>query len=313
MLNMEKFQKDYGAVENLLLGNGFCLSHPSLKDKYLEVGNSKILGSIELEPNSKPLFFPEGYLGAWRLNMCKKIIEQYFQAFMDDGNSKSLVFKYRESCKEFLASRKNIFTLNYDPLLYAEILKNQLNYKANSQPGFVDGFGRGSSEKKTIVDNMKNILLNDNKENRAIYYLHGAWFIQAIYDEQNKDKKRQLKKVSFSSKNPSELKYEDLFENGHPHLILEDRSSVKRTLVKNDTYFKYCHQQLQKIKGRLLCFGCSFDKDDHIVDIINKNESLQNIYITVFKDQDKKTIEDKFNKSKDKVEFLSIEDNVIWK
>lgn len=61
---------------------------------------------------------------------------------------------------------------------------------------------------------------------------------------------------------------------------MEGSAEDKVNRIANSPYLKACFESFENIKGNLVTFGLAFeDSDNHIVNAINNNNNLDNIYI----------------------------------
>lgn len=273
-------------VKNVLIGNGYCLSHPQLGEAFKWDMHQAFCSSWSSVLPSKSMGCPESDLDEIRIDILKKILTYYVKGLFkaisgkeekNFENLKELYDLYKKnkkwSCSEFLEflkclkKGKNVFTINYDPILYFEIL---------GETGFfADGF---CGDKFLKQEEIRGKL--ENSKGAKIFYLHGSWFIQA-------NEKNELCKLSFGSNSPHTI--DTLFEGDEkmPHLILEDRWRVKKAILEfeKNIYLKYCYDQLKEIQENLLVFGCSFNKDEHIFDVIKSRKNRGKIYITYLEEE----------------------------
>lgn len=315
--------------KNLLLGNGFSLSHPVL-GKCFRWDTEEALGQwCSLYPGSS-LNCPEKVLGEVRLNISKKVLEFYIRNLKKSlkiDEFQGLYQKYRDRnhkkdhCDEFLKEFNNIFTVNYDPLLYFEILK--YNEDKEEKEKFKDGFYDTKTKKTGWMkqSDIKYQVLENKGDYKVIYYLHGSYFIIADRRKKTKNAYPKLRKISFSKEEVEDIEdVNDLFRNPSfysPFLILEDRCDVKEKLIQNSGYLKACQKALKDAKGCLLIYGMSFQNDEHILKTLNENSGLDDIYITYYTNKAKieKKVKD-YIKNKDiNIHYVKIkegEKHYIW-
>ncbi len=326
MKNAEAFRKfiQDEKIKNVLIGNGFGLSHPKLKDAF-KWNMKEALHKYwkEILPD-KSLECPESDLGKIRRNIVRKILEFYvanlFKAMGKEPNANlSELYGYYNkldyNCYEFLKTFNKVFTLNYDPIMYFEILK----YKKIFFDGFVtkrDGKKDGCLQnfyegKDPSTDFLKQEYIKcklDKSNAKKVYFMHGSWFIQH-------DKDENLRKLSFGSQETHSINnlYDEEYKK--PFLILEDRYNVKKDACTSDSevYFKHCYSTLKKTHGKLLVFGVSFNNDDHILDALSKSK-FSKIYITHIGCDVPTELNYKVSRKpkKEKFEFIPIQENVIW-
>lgn len=320
-------------MKNILIGNGFGLSHPELGDAFKWSAQEALSDKVSITPQDST-GCAEKYLDEIRRNYSKKILTYYIDNLKEkleipknDQWIHYLYVKYTYdnklkhiSCKEFLSGRTNIFTLNYDPILYFEVLKL---LPPSEIPKFIDGFKGDEWLKQDEITSRLRTNTRDKGGTAKIFYLHGAYFIQA-------DDECRLQKLAFGHESEeSILSLSADVDNKRPYLILEDRWRTKKGFLTTDEhpYYKYCYKQLKNIEGKLLVFGCSFKNDRHIWHAIQKaieDGNLTKVYITYVDEKDKdnvdKLISEEWEKCErqanssiaDFLEFIHIEENVIW-
>lgn len=306
-------------IKNLLLGNGFGLSHPTLKECFEWDMHAAFCSNWDTILPKKSSECPETDLYQIRVNALDKILTYYI-----DGLTKKLINKNEEPIKslnrlyglyknkrkynteKFLSKFDRIFTLNYDPLMYFEFLKLLEDEKLKHQDGFK---GERFIKQKTIIQKLKD-------SEHFFVHLHGSWFIQ------NNQENNHLKKLNFRSNSEKSWTLEDLFNNNNssPYIILEDRWRVKEAIINSDSnpYLKFCYEQIKEKIENLLVFGVSFKNDDHILKAICSNPNLHEIFITYRYKKERVEIKQKISQvySEDCLEkftFVKLNlDNCIW-
>jgi len=158
----------------------------------------------------------------------------------------------------------SIFSLNYDLLLSWFIRDNQTRFEE-----YFDQDYKFSN----------NITLNNKI---LVYYPHGAL---NIFSNIKKDKNNEIYKSKFytiggnKKKSLSDIIKEANKESNFPIIILEGKSENKYENIQKNNYLKFCYQKFKEIKGDLIIFGCSLsEQDNHIIDAINSNPNIINIY-----------------------------------
>ena len=180
----------------------------------------------------------------------------------------------------FLSNFSNIFTLNYDLLLYWVINYAVELYRQNKYEYYSivrtdkfyprDGFGTKYNEDDCIWYQDKWI--------QNIFYLHGG--LHLFCDEQNiyKLKNNSVNNLSIADK----TKYW-LNKGVSPIVIIEGNSDDKLSRINNCNYLEYCYQKWNQIGGVVFIYGHSLDEnDEHIFDAINANLNIKAVYISIF-------------------------------
>lgn len=300
-------------INNILIGNGFSLSHPRLGECFKWDLHEALCSDWHKQLPRKSLSCPESDFNIIRENITRKILQFYinrlFEKIDPTDTEKLLNTLYAQynkdgfSCIKLLEhieqKQGNIFTLNYDPLLYFEVLN--YNRSNNLVDGFVKSFGSNAFLTQGAIKNNLNIL------NKAkIYFNHGSWFIQ-------ENDSGELDKISFSASKKKNI--DDLFLDNHkPFLILEERWITKKTLIDGSIYLKHCYDTLAQSEGSLLAFGLSFLKDDHILNALETSR-CENIHITFVEQICKEAIAKKIStllSLRSKVIYIQVDKNVIW-
>ena len=209
------------------------------------------------------------------------------------SGSHGLTLKLR-SCGKFLSLFKNIFTTNYDLLLYWTVLDKSYLISKN------DGFGRAEDT---------STLQWQNLQGQSIFYLHGM--LALIESKEGLVKRTQTYKQSLLEKIQADIK-----EGNYPLMVLEGTSQSKFSKIQSHPYLLYAYNELKKLTGDLFIFGHSLDdSDDHIVKAIDKS-TLKNIFISVYAEEISeraafiKRAETKF-KNKE-VYFFNAESAEVW-
>lgn len=267
----------------LLLGNGIFLSHPSKGDNFkfsFRELKDDLIKVYEEHYKCKDIDCPEELLSLFRVELSLEILKYYKKKFDDNY----FLDKELSEIKAFVKPFKNIYTINYDPVTYRFIFGEEGTY-------FNDGFN-GSGE-KSIEEIEKNL-----KNDKDIYYLHGAFHIIKEYEN---DKYIKLK----SSKNKLLM---DVIKEKHEEIVKQWREGsaeykenfsvvlaaephYKQITIERDPYLKFCKDQLSK-ENKVVSVGCSFKKDEHLLEAILLNPNLESFEIGVYDENDKKNVED---------------------
>lgn len=297
-------------IKNLLLGNGYCLSHPELKNSFKwnsknTISNfTKEIDEIFIDENKTDC--PEtNFLKKVRLYALKTIIINYVKKFnvliKNNGAEENLKFSdwyrnYHKNSNYFsttiLQEFDSIFTVNYDPLLYFELL---------DLDSFADGFGKDFIGQEKIVAR-----LND-KGGKKIYFIHGSWFIKIDKESNN------LRKINFSTDSNDTLKSLFKEDNIVPSFVLEDRNFVKESIINSHPYLKHCKEKLENFSGKILILGMSFNNDDHIIEYLKHNTSnSREIYATYHSNDDKNKLTKKLKGIPGFKKLIKVSDNATW-
>jgi Domain of unknown function (DUF4917) len=171
----------------------------------------------------------------------------------------------KENCHKFLSNFSNIFTINYDLLLYWVTL---------SAGGFADGFGLGAE-----VNGFRRF---SESARCSVFYLHGALH---LFLDETRD---TLKKIVRYSTILDEISGVIRTRKRLPLFVAEGTSSKKLGVINSVPYLRYCYDKLSDLSGDLFIFGHSAaENDKHIYEVIFRQTSkVNNVYMFVYKPED---------------------------
>lgn len=214
----------------------------------------------------------------------------------------------------FLKEDGQIFTTNYDLLLYWVLMRNNLDKKG-------DGFGRDVEETEEWVEpeerNVSELRWGRNKDTQAIHYLHGAL---QIFDTGIEIIKEQYTSEHWLLENIKAR----MEKKEYPVFVTAGNGKDKLTHIMHNKYLTYCYEALSSITGSLIVFGFGFGPyDDHIIEAINKackfrkdeNENLvklYSIYIGVFSEESFRHINEIKGQFKCKVNLFDAKTLKLW-
>ncbi|EPS0664204.1 DUF4917 family protein [Vibrio parahaemolyticus] len=163
--------------------------------------------------------------------------------FLED---RTLIKKIR-NCRDFLQSFDEIYSLNYDLLLY---WLRCFEYPYIGRDSFT-----------SIEPDEDHIFSIDDKAN--VYFPHGALFIYRRGCSASKI--RSFKEAPILS-----VVSENIRNGRLPMCVSEGTGEQKKAVINNNEYLSFCYNRLATLSGELFTFGCSFldGKDDHIIEAI---------------------------------------------
>lgn len=172
-------------------------------------------------------------------------------------------------CQAFLSHFDNIYSLNYDLLLYWTTMK----FQELKDDGFRDPFFGDS--KDYVEESYVAWINNNHKQN--IYYLHGALHLFMSVSE--------VQKYCWSRTGTRLLSQIDraLKEGKFPLVVAESETGKKMGKIQRSGYLNHAFRSLGNISGNLFIYGHSLaDNDAHILQQIARNKSLKRIFISIF-------------------------------
>ena len=213
--------------------------------------------------------------------------------------------------KTFLDTRGNIFSTNYDLLLYWVLMRNDA-----IQHG--DGCGRELENPDEFVPPEEQIWSDltwgINRETQNVFYLHGAL---PFFDAGVSVTKEEYNLYNYLLENISTR-----MDNGeYPIFVTAGDGQQKLAHIKHNEYLTFCYDNLCNAKGSLVTFGFNFGEyDEHIIEAINRAakfgkkvpDKLWSLYIGVYSDSDKHHIEKIKHKFKCKVHIYDATTANVW-
>lgn len=190
--------------------------------------------------------------------------------------------------QSFLSQGGEVFTTNYDLLLYWICERNQLENR-------VDGFGRDAEETDEWVEpenrQYSELRWGKYKDEQSIYYLHGAL---QIFDTGIEIIKEEYTSQHYLLENIKER----MAKKEYPIFVTAGSGNDKLVHIMHNRYLSHCYDRLTKIEGSLIVYGFGFGPyDDHIIKAINKAAKkrkdkngnwhmLNSIYIGLYSEND---------------------------
>jgi hypothetical protein len=169
----------------------------------------------------------------------------------------------------FLNRFKNIFTTNYDLVLYWVILSPA------GGPTFGDGFHTPEEEQEAAY-----LLYTEPTGNRpGIYYLHGALHLYAAEGE--------LRKHSWArtGRHLTDLIREGLTRGEYPLFVAEGLPGQKLTQIARHGYLSHCLNKFSHIQSPLVIYGHALgESDNHLLESLSHNPHLETIYVGLYGD-----------------------------
>lgn len=324
---------------HLLLGNGFSMAYDSkifsynALHRFIEDLDNELLSKLFEIVNTKNFELVMQQLD----NFCELI-----EAFGSDKVLKSKVeeagiklkeslinaieelhpehvFKIPEEKSEacavflnnYLEKQGNIFTTNYDVLLYWVLMRNKI-------PNAIDGFGRDRKNADEYVPEdeveYSELRWGKHKERQTVHYVHGAL---PLFDTGIEIIKEEYDSANFiMEKIKARLEKKE-----YPVFVTAGTGDQKLTHIMHNRYLTNCYENLSSIEGSLITFGFNFGEyDEHIIEAINiaakhgkkVKDRLWSVYIGVYSDDDKKHIERISSKFSCKVRIYDAKTALIW-
>jgi hypothetical protein len=175
------------------------------------------------------------------------------------------------SCKKFLSNFENIYTLNYDLLLYWTLMHDDENSSLKCDDGF------RTPDDLEFGDSTSYVVWDPNIRTQNIHFLHGALHLF--------DAGTEIQKYTWSNTGVKLIEQiRDALNNDHyPIFIAEGTSQEKLIYIKHSEYLSKAKRSLGSIQNCLFIYGHSLaSSDEHILQAIEKNNKVQQVYIGIY-------------------------------
>lgn len=213
--------------------------------------------------------------------------------------------------KPFLEGHGDVFTTNYDILLYWVLMRSE---SKNAIDGF--GYERENPEETNPDDFLysSELTWGPNMSSQNIHYLHGALH---LFDTGIDVEKEQYD----GSGDILEHIEERMDREEYPLFVTAGDGDEKLSQIVHNQYLAYCYDQLKSTCGSLIVFGFHFGEyDNHIIEAINEAahhgrgaaEKLFSIYIGVYSDEGADYIRSIAHKFKCKVRLFDSSSVNLW-
>lgn len=164
----------------------------------------------------------------------------------------------------------NIFTTNYDLLLYWTVLQS-------GTPSHQDGFRSDEDDPDTSYV----IFTERLGGTKGLFYLHGALHLYVAAGELRKHSWRR------TGQRLTELIRAGLNVGEYPLFIAEGTAEKKLEQIQRNGYLWYALDKLARIESPLVVFGHSFSEgDQHIANTLADSADLPALYVGLHGDPD---------------------------
>ncbi|NTW88758.1 MAG: DUF4917 family protein [Desulfobulbaceae bacterium] len=212
--------------------------------------------------------------------------------------------------KTFLDTDGNIYSTNYDLLLYWVLMRNNVVEHG-------DGCGRELENDTGEVMKREDQIWSDltwgkNRDTQNVFYMHGAL---PFFDSGIAVKKEEYNIYNYLLQNISDR----MAKGEYPIFVTAGDGHQKLKHITHNQYLTYCYDSFCQAEGSLITYGFSFGQfDEHIIEAINRAakrkapNKLWSIYIGVYSDDDKKHIENISGQFRCKVHLYDAKTANVW-
>lgn len=243
------------------------------------------------------------------INSIKELHPEHVFAIPEDKSKACATF-----LSSFLSQQGQIYTTNYDLLLYWVLMRNEIE-------NAIDGFGRDAEETDEWVPederHFSELRWGKYKSIQSVHYLHGAL---QLFDTGVEIIKEEYTNEHFLLENIKSR----MEKKEYPIFVTAGNGYEKLSHIVHNKYLAYCYESLSSISGSLICYGFGFGPyDEHIIAAINKaakkrkdeNDKwhmLNSIYIGIYSEADLKYIKSIENKFKLPVRLFDAKTVNVW-
>lgn len=180
--------------------------------------------------------------------------------------------KQYASCKRFLDNFDgNIYTLNYDLLLYWTLMQSEIQPAVESDDGFRNPEGR---EEEFVVWDVQNT------NSQRVFYLHGALHIY--------DAGAELLKFTWSKTETAlvdQIK-RSLAQRQYPLIVTEGTCDQKKERIQHSNFLGRAYRSFAAIKNNLFIYGHSLaENDEHLLKLIDKGK-VKKVFVGIYGDSE---------------------------
>lgn len=174
-----------------------------------------------------------------------------------------------ERCRTFLSNFDNIYTLNYDLLLYWTLMQSEVPPRLSGD----DGFRTPSDGPATYVS-----WEVENSDRQNVFYLHGALHLF--------DAGAELQKYTWINTGIRLIDQirDALNRDLYPLIVAEGESHQKKAKIMHSNYLSRGYRSLPKVSGAVFLFGHSLaSNDDHILRLLERG-AVRHLYVSLHGD-----------------------------
>lgn len=314
LLTYEQVLSELGKSPTLLLGNGFSMAYDANRFSFTHLLDEALREQLITEQSSLYQVFKyyelsdfeevirmleDAAIIAQKYNLGEttdlqkdaKNLKKYLVKIITNNHPEKITDIAEEkylSCSKFISRYSEIYTLNYDLLLYWTTMKlDEFRKQEPSEFGSLqinDGFGNDEDN-----ESRKDVVYkNDSSCPQKIHYLHGALH---IFDKGNKIVKNTYSRTGEILKNQT---YRNLLKDIYPVFISEGKSEMKEKKIIHNALLNHEYKSLIKKSGDLVIYGTILkSNDEHIKKAIldgGSRKGFKRIFIGVFSDEDHQNV-----------------------
>lgn len=175
----------------------------------------------------------------------------------------------KNAALRFLSPYHNVFTTNYDLLLYWVVMHQP------GAPSFLDGFDSDPDEPEAPYVTFQHRLGG----HRGIYFLHGGLH---LYDAHGELRKHTWCRTGVPLTDSIRA---GLDQGLYPLFVAEGRPEKKLEQIQRSWYLGHCLSKLSRLESPLVVFGHALGESDwHLLSAIARNRKLRRLAVGLYGD-----------------------------
>jgi len=174
------------------------------------------------------------------------------------------------ACRRFLSHFDDVYTLNYDLLLYWAVMQTEI------PPAIVSDDGFRTPEEGT----QEYVTWEPGRHNQNIHYLHGALHVF--------DAGTEVQKYTWTNTGIRLIDQirEALNRNLYPIFVAEGESAQKYKRIRHSDFLHKAYRSFQEIGNSLFVYGHAMaPNDDHITRLIGRGK-LKHLFVGLYGNED---------------------------
>ncbi len=175
-----------------------------------------------------------------------------------------------QACRQFLANFDDIYSINYDLLLYWALMQDEIK----PEVGHDDGFRQPDEGPQPWVS------WDSSAHGQNVYYLHGALH---IYEAGSEIQKYTWCNTKLALIDQVRTALED---EKYPLFVAEGSSDQKMARIIRSSFLGRAYRSFENIGGSLYAYGLSMaESDAHILRAIARSK-VEKLFVSVYGDPD---------------------------
>lgn len=184
------------------------------------------------------------------------------------------------ACRKFLSNFRNVYTVNYDLLLYWTIMHGQL--EASFKDGFEDPVAGTLDDGEEYYEESYVKWSIGNETTAEMFFMHGALH---LYDAGFETRKFCWSRTGIRLK---EQILAAMKQNMFPLFVAEGEYEEKFTRINHNSYLTRCYRSFQSQSGSLFVYGLGLKQNDHHICEAIMEGKYRALFVSVYGDENSK-------------------------